>query len=302
MMSILESWTKDSDSNATGVCKLEKSEDPSKETKAQPRHSSADYRAFSNESSINGHILDFFNDDFLQESSASMGAQVLTPPPSSEPLPPITFSRNERCDCLGCNVTKEGSLQQKKDLIDQVPETKADKCTGPNKLEEPEMFALFKEPTLRQNSLDYMLFNNNSFHALAENNALLPKSASSMNIEFLPESPTKQPAPCTRSPKSIDCLPQDLDVLLGRGGMTNRHAGNVRFRKEAKKLKPQYACGSKVDKYHISVLLVNRVHSYGGRFLKRGETTEQWCEVGKAQARKKASQALREKKVRHLST
>jgi len=90
----------------------------------------------------------------------------------------------------------------------------------------------------------------------------------------------------------------DKDVLLGRGGMTNKHPGNKRFRKEVENLKQWYKeCGSKREKKKLSELMVDWVHSYGGRFLSKDENDdEKWVIANPQAARRKASQALREAK------
>lgn len=100
----------------------------------------------------------------------------------------------------------------------------------------------------------------------------------------------------TIAPTSI-IEPTELDVLLGRGGLTNKHAGNKRYREEVEKAKPMYhACKSKEEKKSISELVVEWVHEYGGRFLERKNSNSNiWIQASPKVARKKASQALRER-------
>ena len=90
--------------------------------------------------------------------------------------------------------------------------------------------------------------------------------------------------------------PTDDDVLFGRGGYSNQHPGNIRFREKAMELRPWYeaATTTKEEKYRISELLVESVKSEGHRFLEKGEDGL-WHEVVGNGARKKASQALRER-------
>ena len=88
--------------------------------------------------------------------------------------------------------------------------------------------------------------------------------------------------------------PTNNDVLFGRGGHTNGHAGNIRFRRMALKLRPLYEASSKKDKFNISNMLVEGVKKEGHRFAKRG-SDGLWHEVTWKFARKKASQALRER-------
>jgi hypothetical protein len=119
----------------------------------------------------------------------------------------------------------------------------------------------------------------------------------------------------------------DRDVLLGRGGRTNHHAGNIRYLAEKEKLQETYLRASKDDKTGIAQQLVDAINKDGGRFLKLWEDPSQvstllasavttksskrgvadsataqahsnaatfWFEVDNLTARKKASQTLRE--------
>jgi hypothetical protein len=85
----------------------------------------------------------------------------------------------------------------------------------------------------------------------------------------------------------------DLDVLLGRGGLTNQHTGNKRFRTIVLEYQPEYlGLRSRAKKSRISKSIVERINNSGGRFLK--EVDGVWTEVSFDVAAKKASQALRE--------
>jgi hypothetical protein len=119
----------------------------------------------------------------------------------------------------------------------------------------------------------------------------------------------------------------ERDVLLGRGGRTNHHAGNIRYLAEKEKLQESYLSASKDDKTGIAQQLVDAINKDGGRFLKLWEDPSQvstllastatakskrggaldaataqahsnaatfWFEVDNLTARKKASQTLRE--------
>ena len=88
-------------------------------------------------------------------------------------------------------------------------------------------------------------------------------------------------------------MPDD-DVLFGRGGYTNSHPGNIKFRNKALELRPWYESSSNEEKYNISELLLESVKSEGHRFLEKG-SDGLWHEVIGNGARKKASQALRER-------
>ena len=86
----------------------------------------------------------------------------------------------------------------------------------------------------------------------------------------------------------------DDDVLLGRGGFTNNHPANIRFRERALELRQLYESSDKEQKFEISKLLLGSVTDKGNRFLERGDDGL-WHEVVGDGARKKASQALRER-------
>ena len=90
------------------------------------------------------------------------------------------------------------------------------------------------------------------------------------------------------------CDPTDDDVLFGRGGYTNSHPGNIRFREKALEFRPLYEKSSKEEKYEISQMLLDSVTSEGARFLEKGKDGN-WYQVIGNGARKKASQALRER-------
>lgn len=87
--------------------------------------------------------------------------------------------------------------------------------------------------------------------------------------------------------------PTGADVICGRGGKANTHEGNKMFRDEARRLKDWYESSSKSEKYAVSAFLVDFVKRNGGRFLARSAGGK-WEEVDPDDARKKASQALRE--------
>ena len=93
----------------------------------------------------------------------------------------------------------------------------------------------------------------------------------------------------------------DADILSGRGGKSNHHLGNKRFRHVVSEMKEIYRCtGQKTDKTALSRGIIEYVHSYGGRFLIQDRETgkdHRWRIMTMVEARKKTSQALRETKV-----
>jgi hypothetical protein len=58
-------------------------------------------------------------------------------------------------------------------------------------------------------------------------------------------------------------IPTELDVLSGRGGETNKHEGNLLFRKEARKLRKVYRANgtSREEKYRLSLVRSNSVYA-----------------------------------------
>jgi hypothetical protein len=89
----------------------------------------------------------------------------------------------------------------------------------------------------------------------------------------------------------------ELDVMCGRGGKTNHHAGNKRYRQVVSQMKASYKhIGSKSAKTDLSRAIVEHVFKYGGRFLKADKDSGKFILLTPAEARKKTSQALREAK------
>jgi hypothetical protein len=87
------------------------------------------------------------------------------------------------------------------------------------------------------------------------------------------------------------------DVLCGRGGRSNHHPGNKRYRQVVSDMKASYRnIGSKSAKTDLSKAIVDHVVNYGGRFLKLDKSTGKYIVLSNAEARKKTSQALREAK------
>ena len=90
--------------------------------------------------------------------------------------------------------------------------------------------------------------------------------------------------------------PTDHDVLFGRGGMTNSHLGNRRFRDIIALHRPDYIRAIKMDKPGVARKIVKaiRLGNPPGRFLKKREDGK-WYDVGDRTAAEKTSQGLRER-------
>ena len=91
--------------------------------------------------------------------------------------------------------------------------------------------------------------------------------------------------------------PHENDVMYGRGGGTNHHPGNKRYRKMVEERKVQYVNSKRLDKPLVALEIIRewRAQLPPGRFLKHNEKTGNWDDVGDKKAREKTSQALREK-------
>mmetsp|Transcript_3938 Transcript_3938/g.6994 ORF Transcript_3938/g.6994 Transcript_3938/m.6994 type:complete len:354 (+) Transcript_3938:1021-2082(+) len=112
---------------------------------------------------------------------------------------------------------------------------------------------------------------------------------------------TAQPRPVLNvPPRGIGPIqdPNENDVLCGRGGRINSHAGNVQFRDIINSKKKEYLAPTtkKLEKAHIAAAIVNDIRSMNppGRFLKEDRGTGLWFDIGDAKAIKKTGQALRE--------
>jgi len=91
--------------------------------------------------------------------------------------------------------------------------------------------------------------------------------------------------------------PSPNDILYGRGGGTNHHPGNKRYRKLVEDRKIEYVNSKRLDKPVVALDIVKKWRSQSppGRFLRMDDKTGLWSDVGDKKAREKTSQALREK-------
>lgn len=90
---------------------------------------------------------------------------------------------------------------------------------------------------------------------------------------------------------------QEFDILCGRGGRSNHHPGNKRYRQVVSHMKMMYRqTEQKTVKTDLSRAIVEHVCNYGGRFIKKEQETGRYYILTKDEARKKTSQALRETK------
>ena len=87
------------------------------------------------------------------------------------------------------------------------------------------------------------------------------------------------------------------DILCGRGGLTNHHKGNKRFRDIVALHRPDYVRAPKIQKPSVARVIVRAIRNGDppGRFLKKDKKTGLWYDIGDKRAAEKTSQALREK-------
>lgn len=100
----------------------------------------------------------------------------------------------------------------------------------------------------------------------------------------------------------VDCKEKGIqyysgnDVLLGRGGRTNTHGGNLQFRmlvSSNKRLYFSHRSRSMKRAISKSIVWAIRAQMPPGRFLQQ-DSKGLWHDVGEAKAVEKTSQALRE--------
>lgn len=99
-----------------------------------------------------------------------------------------------------------------------------------------------------------------------------------------------------KAEEQADITITDQDVLFGRGGLTNRHIGNLRYRDIISIHRQDYVSAQKTEKPNVARRIVKAIRTgkNPGRFLRKGPGGR-WVEVSDKEAAWKASQALREK-------
>mmetsp|Transcript_20207 Transcript_20207/g.40255 ORF Transcript_20207/g.40255 Transcript_20207/m.40255 type:complete len:537 (+) Transcript_20207:157-1767(+) len=96
--------------------------------------------------------------------------------------------------------------------------------------------------------------------------------------------------------KDIEAPPNDSDVLCGRGGGSQNHRGNDRYRRLVNKNKYRYLSSNKRGKRKIALELVSMIYALDppGRFLEKHDWKPTYDDIGEERAVVKVSQALRE--------
>jgi hypothetical protein len=235
---------------------------------------------------------DYFNDQ--SSSSSQPSTPTLMPLQEQEqPQKKQHFSFDQVLHPLRRVDSGEWVKQYKKERIDKINFNNVFGGTGdPNINEIPVLPPPEECPSprpyenLSRSSMNHLL---NSPGSTVSSST----SASSSSAEI--------PLPLSSTTTTIT-EPTPNDVICGRGGKANNHPGNVSFRTEALKLRSWYEASSKSEKFTISSLLVDFVREKGGRFLKRdGNQPGKWFEADANDVRKKASQALREGRLKELT-
>jgi len=92
--------------------------------------------------------------------------------------------------------------------------------------------------------------------------------------------------------------PRDVDVLCGRGGLINKHLGNIIYRRVVEYNKAYYSSVQKKHRILVSQSIVQSMLNFGCRFLILGSKhMKSWTEIDFKKAVQKTSQALREKPI-----
>ena len=154
-----------------------------------------------------------------------------------------------------------------------------DMMMGSNSKSVSDMFSAFSNEHQMPNSTMMMSQMNNS------------ANSSSNSTQAVPYDKSKAIAP---SQAGIKFYSRN-DVLCGRGGGTNVHPGNKRFRDLINANRRAYLKARKNDKPSISRSIVRTIRQMNGRFLKKDEKLGLWFEIGDDGAREKTSQALRQR-------
>jgi hypothetical protein len=92
-------------------------------------------------------------------------------------------------------------------------------------------------------------------------------------------------------------------LQCGRGGLTNHHKGNKRFRDIVALHRPDYVRAPKIQKPSVARVIVRAIRNGDppGRFLRKDEKLGKWVDIGDKKAAEKTSQALREKQNEEIA-
>ena len=123
--------------------------------------------------------------------------------------------------------------------------------------------------------------------------AKLSSSSNGNSVSTLRSDNSK--ATTKKETSSDEIVIRNSDCLFGRGGLANKHPGNILFRRVVAENKDVYqSCKKKTHKHFLAISIIASVEQIGGRFLKRDETTRKWVKTTRKEAISKTTQALRE--------
>ena len=124
----------------------------------------------------------------------------------------------------------------------------------------------------------------------------VPTPLSSVAFQYLGINPPAKPE-VTELEIVMEVEILETDILCGRGGKSNNHDGNKRYRRIIGDFRQQYrGTSTKNDKTALSRRIVENVNRDGVRFLKMNNM-DQWVVLTMGEARGKIAQALRETKT-----
>lgn len=137
--------------------------------------------------------------------------------------------------------------------------------------------------------------------------SVVPTNVSNTPVRSMPRRKGKDARGAKHRPKihvppmAFFSIPEPCvnDVLMGRGGRINKHAGNVQLRNIVAARQQEYLSSStgKLDKAYIAADIVAAIrlqYHPPGRFLEQNPVDHTWYEVGDERAIRKVLQALRE--------
>lgn len=193
-----------------------------------------------------------------------------------------------------CNLISDHGITSPQQTLRQTPVKREDDCT---ECETPLSSPEYESTAVRRHMTE------------------LPKQEIEPQSEYKPDVEEHRPMPALVGnstkvleednskghgeswPLSNIVEPGKNDVLFGRGGGTNHHDGNKRYRKMVEERKVDYVNSKRLDKPLVALDIIRQWRSQNppGRFLKFDEKSDTWYDVGDKKAREKTSQALREK-------
>jgi hypothetical protein len=184
-------------------------------------------------------------------------------------------SSNQRVDSDKTDLLASPAILTASVVVDDV-------TTGGNK-DETELLA-----SLSPSSTNKAMGDEESTRSAKKKRKAADKSDESPNPKLSKSGKVSNTAP----DESIVSLVTDKDVLSGRGGGTNLHAGNRFYRQLILSNRSAYDDAAKAMKPEIARQIVELIRNSGGRFLRK-DRDGAYRDIGETAAKEKTSQALR---------